>query len=220
MVQPFARGARRAITVSENVAGPASPPHFRLFIALRVPDAIKDRLERAQAQLRGAVPAKAARWTRREQFHLTLKFLGNVAVERIDELTAAARVACGSNPPLRLAAQAIGFFPHARQPRVVWVGVRDREDRLEPIWKTIQSAAQPFTKEPPEPKFTGHVTVARVNRLTRTEAEALASAARKFEEALFGEWTANELELMRSELSAEGARHCVLAELPFRRLTS
>lgn len=99
---------------------------------------------------------------------------------------------------------------------MVWVGVRDLDGRFEPLWQAIQSATQPFTKEAPEPNFTGHVTLARLNRFTPAEAEALASAAGKFEETLFGEWTANRLELMRSELSSQGARHSVLAELPFR----
>ena len=54
--------------------GPVSTPHFRLFIALAIPDAIKSVIERAQAELRHTVPTKAARWTRGEQFHLSLEY--------------------------------------------------------------------------------------------------------------------------------------------------
>ncbi len=192
----------------------ASPLEFRLFIALAIPDAIKARIEIAQTKLRNALPAKASRWTRREQFHLTLKFLGNVAASRVEELTRACVLACQPHRPLHLTAQGIGFFPNARIPRVVWVGIKDSDARLATVWEALQNASQPFTKEPPETDFTGHVTLGRLNRLRRNEAAELARLAAEFETAMFGEWTADRVELMRSELSSQGARHTVLAELP------
>ena len=119
-------------------------------------------METAQTELRRIVPPKAARWVRREQFHLTLKFLGNVPVSRVDELIKAGRRACQSCSPLQLRAREIGFFPNARAPRVVWVGISDLEDRLAAVWKAVQSATQSFTRESVEAEFTGHVTLARV----------------------------------------------------------
>jgi 2'-5' RNA ligase len=195
---------------------PASQPpqEFRLFIALAIPDAVKETIEATQAELRRLLPPKAARWTRREQFHLTLRFLGNVAASRVEELVEACRSACQSFSPLYLCAGRIGFFPKAREPRVVWVGISDLDDRLAAMWNAVQSATQPFTSEPPESGFTGHVTLARVNRLTRDQAGHLAASAAKFEQTVFGEWTTGQLELMRSELLPEGARHSVLALFP------
>ena len=197
-------------------AVPASQPtqEFRLFITLGIPDAVKETIEAAQAELRRFLPPKAARWARREQFHLTLRFLGNVAASRVDELVEACHGACQSFGPLHLCARRIGFFPNAWEPRVVWVGISDLDDRLPGVWNAVQSATQPFTSEPPESRFTGHVTLARVNRLSRDQAVQLAAAAARFEKIAFGEWTAVELELMRSELLPEGARHSLLASFP------
>jgi len=137
-----------------------------------------------------------------------------VPVARVEELIAAARSACQPFVPLRLTAAAIGFFPTARFPRVVWVGVKDSDDLLAQLWSVLQSATQPFTQEQPDRDFTGHVTLARLNRLRREQVEALARAARKFEATVFGEWTAAQIEVMRSELSPQGARHSLLAALP------
>ena len=90
----------------------------------------------------------------------------------------------------------------------------DADQRLSSLWSAIQSATQPFTGEAQETEFTGHVTLARVNRLRRTEFEALALAVRKFDTGAFGQWTANQIELMRSELLPQGAHHSLLAALP------
>lgn len=191
-----------------------STQEVRLFVALSIPEAIKGVIQDAQAELRGAVPEKAARWTRREQFHLTLKFLGNVPASRVEELAGALRPVCSHSPPLSLRAARIGFFPGARFPRVVWVGVNDLQERLAALWTALQTATQPFTKESAEPEFTGHVTLARVTRLSQAEAMDLARSAFSFENKVFGEWTADQLELMRSELLPEGARHTLLTALP------
>jgi 2'-5' RNA ligase len=196
------------------VAAPQPTQEFRLFIALVIPDAVKETMEAAQTELRRLLPPTAARWTRREQFHLTLRFLGNMAASRVDELVEACHGACQSFGPLHLCARRIGFFPNAREPRVVWVGISDVDDRLPGVWNAVQSATQPFTSEPPDSGFTGHVTLARVHRLSRDQAVPLAAAAAKFEKLAFGEWTAGQLELMRSELLPEGARHSVLASFP------
>jgi RNA 2',3'-cyclic 3'-phosphodiesterase len=191
-----------------------STQDFRLFIALTVPDAVKGTIQKAQEELRRVVPEKAARWTRREQFHLTLKFLGNVPASRVEELVELIRLVCEAFPPLRLRAARIGFFPDARFPRVVWVGMSDLQNRLAALCTAVQSATQPFTKEAPESEFTGHVTLARVKRLQREPAKDLARSAGRFENTMFGEWTVDQIELMRSELLMEGARHSLLAALP------
>jgi 2'-5' RNA ligase len=191
-----------------------STQDFRLFIAMTIPDAVKGAIQKAQEELRRVIPEKAVRWTRREQFHLTLQFLGNVPACRVAELIGTIRPLCEAFSPLRLRAARIGFFPNARFPRVVWVGMNDLKNRLAVLWTAVQSATQPFTKEAPELEFTGHVTLARVNRLRRDHADDLARSAGRFENTIFGEWTADQIELMRSELLPEGARHNLLAALP------
>ena len=68
---------------------------------------------------------RCVRWAKREQFHLTLKFLGNVESRRLEALTASIRGACAGLGVLQLRAGRIGFFPDARRPRVIWTSVLD-----------------------------------------------------------------------------------------------
>ena len=75
------------------------PEHYRLFIALTLPEAVKAELEEAQAELRRALRQARVSWTRVEQFHLTLKFLGTVEAPRVDALVAAFATRGRASPP-------------------------------------------------------------------------------------------------------------------------
>jgi len=191
----------------------ADVERFRLFIAVTIPEVVKAKIEEAQAALRQALSERAARWTRREQFHLTLRFLGGVEAARVEALGEAIRSACRGFGALQLRAERVGFFPDLRFPRVVWVGVRDPAEQLPRLQAAVEVATQDYTTEAKEERFTGHVTLARIKGITRPEAEALGQAAAGLTERHFGQWTAHQVELMRSELLPQGARHSTLASI-------
>jgi 2'-5' RNA ligase len=184
---------------------------LRLFVALTLPEEVRSRIDAAQLQLRRTLPADVVRWTKPEQFHLTLCFLGNVEAGRVEALTAALRLACAGFPPLDLKVARIGFFPRPAAPRVIWVGVSDQQNRLPLLHRAVQRATSNFTEEELEERFTGHITVGRIKGIRPNEAKALAEAARRTEPTVFGSWTATKVELIRSRLSPRGATHDTLA---------
>lgn len=188
---------------------------WRLFIAVRIPEEIKTKMEKAQAELRRALPAGGVAWTRREQFHLTLEFMGDVAAHRAGELAEAVRRTCQEFTRLRLRAQRVGFFPNIRAPRVIWVGITDAEDRLLRLQQALEAAVRSFTLEQREQKFGGHATLGRVKHLTRSGTKLLTLLAAGMAGRFFGEWTADGVELMRSELSPHGAFHTTIVKAPF-----
>lgn len=189
------------------------PANLRLFIAIALPDVVKDEIQKAQDELRRAIPNKVVRWTTREQFHLTLKFLGNVYAEKVPELIEGMREACTSCPPLHLRAERIGFFPDMRFPRVVWAWVHDEKELLPKIHAAVEAATVGFTAAKAEEKFTGHVTFGRTKGIKRREAEILGTLALGMVDRLFGEWSADKIEIIRSELSSAGS-NMTLAEIP------
>jgi RNA 2',3'-cyclic 3'-phosphodiesterase len=186
---------------------------LRLFIAIAIPEGVKAKIEGAQAELRRALPDCNARWTRPEQFHLTLKFLGDVEESRVDALGESIRAACPGFTPLHLRAEGVGCFPDLRRPRVLWTGVRDEAGQLLRLQEAVALATHDFTSEQKEERFTGHVTLARFKGIRPTEAKVLGSAVPAMANRLFGEWTAHRIELMRSELLPQGARHLTLAAI-------
>ena len=192
----------------------SGPETYRVFIAISLPDHVKDEIERALEQLRSALPGKCIRWAKREQWHLTLKFLGNVESRRLETLTASIRDACAAFRVLQLRAGQIGFFPDARRPRVVWTRVRDGRNRLPSLQRAVETAAAGFTSEAPEPKFTGHVTLGRCRLIKRSQTEMLSMLVKAMEDRVLGEWTADRLDIIRSQLSPSGSRYTTLASLP------
>lgn len=190
---------------------------LRLFIALQVPEVVKTEIQLAQDEFRRELPLSCARWTRPEQWHLTLKFLGNVEAGRLDALTTAVRGACQNLTPLKLCAEQIGCFPDLRHPRVIWVGVRDAANQLAALAEAVECATAEFTSEAREGKFTGHITIARLNQIKRPEVERVAKLAQHLARRGFGSWTAEAVEIIRSELSPGGAKHTCLARPPLNR---
>lgn len=197
----------------------ADSEQVRLFVAVTVPEGAKAKMAEAQAALRRVLPDRNVRWARREQFHLTLRFLGDVEAAQVEALDEALRNACRGFGALQLRAQGVGFFPNERYPRVVWVGVQDEAEQLPRLQQVVEAATDAFTTEKKEERFTGHLTLARIKGIRREEAEVLAQVATGMADRLFGQWTGYRVELMRSELLPQGARHtCLgsfaLAELP------
>ena len=115
---------------------------------MAVPDDVKVNLEAAQADLRRVLPDRNVRWARREQFHLTLRFLGDVEAAQVEALAEAIRTACAGFGALHLRAERIGCFPDRGYPRVVWVGVRDQAEQLPRLQQVVEAASADFTSEP------------------------------------------------------------------------
>ena len=166
------------------------PEHFRLFIAITVPDVVKVEIKRTQDQLRASVSQGAVGWTKPENFHLTLRFLGKVETVSIVAIVDALRAVCEPDAPLQLRVSGVGFFPKARAPRVIWVGVKDSADRLARIQQAVQAASLRFTTEKPEERFNAHITLGRIKQLARHETGTLVRTAEQLSGSSLGQWTA------------------------------
>jgi len=192
----------------------SSNERLRLFVAIPVPEPVRDEMTHVQRELQSFVPRHAIAWTKPEQFHLTLRFLGGVPVTRLEDLKTAVGAVCSNVRALRLHAAGVGFFPNARSPRVVWVGIRDAENLLVDFQRQIETAVQSFATERGAEHFAGHATLGRVRDLKRSDAGKLAAHAQKISDRVLGEWAAREVEIIRSELSSSGALHTLLAAFP------
>ena len=141
-----------------------------------------------------------------------MRFLGNVNARQVPKLESKLRDACHPFSPMTLQATGVGFFPEKRPPRVLWVGLQEQTHQISNLFRAIQDATRPFSSEPVEEDFSAHITLARIKRIQRREAEQLKQAAAGLRDATFGEWMAEEVHLMRSQLSPAGARHTVVAK--------
>jgi len=195
------------------MANQSSTTAFRLFVAIALPGPVRAEIIRAQQELQPLVPRTVARWTRPDQFHLTLRFLGAIPTDGIETLKQSVSVVCRNARPLALRAEGVGFFPNARLPRVIWAGVNDAENRLVDLQQRLEIAVHPFSPEPGEKNFAGHITLGRLKNPPPADVQKLVARVPALTKCPFGDWTAREVEIIQSELSATGARYTSLAKL-------
>ena len=125
---------------------------MRLFIALTLPQAVRDDLDRLATALPGL------RWAPSDNYHLTLRFLGEVErpdAQDIDEALAALRM-----PRFELSLAGIGGFGKGRQLRSLWAGV-DSQPALTRLQAQVEQAVTRAGQPPQARRFTPHVTLAR-----------------------------------------------------------
>ena len=191
-----------------------SNERLRLFVAIAIPERIRNEMIAVQRELK-PLALGDVRWTKAEQLHLTLKFLGNVPASSLEAVKQSLVEACAGAVPFHLRAEGIGFFPDERQPRVVWVGFAGDENALTVLQTHIEQRLTPFVEKPGAEKFLPHAMLGRFQKYRRHKTENLLPRARALANHVFGEWRVEEIGLFRSELSSEGARHTEVAVFPF-----
>lgn len=201
------RGGEQHIS---GMAADISAPFLRLFIALAIPDEVRVAIGRAQSRLRRESAPGAVRWTPADQFHITLKFLGDVPAEQLAAVQAALEPVCAGSPALALSVRGIGFFPHFRAPRIMWAGAQDERREMPELASRIDKALRWLEPSAPPEKFVAHVTLGRIKPGHHAAIPRLVEMAEGFRDRSFGEWLTREVELVRSELTPLRATHTVV----------
>ena len=86
-------------------------PFLRLFIAIAVAPEMRQEIGRTQGRLQRNSPPGAVRWTRPDQFHITLQFLGDVPTEQVAALETALAPIWPPFPTCGLSRMALDFSP-------------------------------------------------------------------------------------------------------------
>ncbi len=179
---------------------------MRLFIGLPLPESYQESLAQLQERLKRLVRIRVG-WTKRGTWHLTLKFLGEVAEDRVAGLGAA--LGGLRWPAFSLQAGSAGFFPNPARPRVLWAGLARGAPECKTLAEAVELACMDLGFEPEERPFSAHLTIARIKDAGRESwREVLAAAAVwPWPEALM-----DRVVLWRSELKSEGPVYTALAE--------
>jgi RNA 2',3'-cyclic 3'-phosphodiesterase len=184
----------------------------RLFIAVNLPEDVRLQIYAATLGLRQA--ASGVRWVLHEQFHVTVKFLGEVAEDNVVALQAGLALAARAQPPFDIDLAGIGAFPNLRRPRVYWLGITQATD-LHVLQGHVESEIEPLGFPREARPFHPHVTLGRVGtEVSREQVRAAERAAAGIEYQY--KVRVNSVDLMVSRLSPKGARYEVLRSQPLR----
>jgi RNA 2',3'-cyclic 3'-phosphodiesterase len=183
-------------------------PAYRTFIAIEIPGDLRTRITQHIARLRSAYPDVRASWTRTENLHLTLKFLGNVPVDRIGTLSHATDAAARSATEFKVSIGGVGIFPPAGRPNVLWIGIADASGKLSDLYDALEDhcAETGFQRE--ARAYHPHLTIARLRNRGGSRALAELHQRVSFPSQTF---TVSELVVFRSELLSEGSKHTAIS---------
>jgi 2'-5' RNA ligase len=177
----------------------------RLFTALFPPAHVVSRLQAAVAGLEMGIPARAIRWTRPGQIHLTLNFLGAIAMARVPEIESAFRAACDAHRRHAVRVAGLGCFPNRNRPRIIWAGLAGDLRPVENLKMAMDANFLACGCAGEDRPFHPHLTIGRVGDLNSEGRRELAEALAREQERDFGEWEVGKVDLMQSVLSPQGA---------------
>jgi len=182
----------------------------RLFVALELPPAVRAALGEVSARLRPRA-GRGVRWTDPAGIHLTLKFIGEIeaaAVQAIRRALAGIR----ADNSVEVAFRGLGWFPNARHPRVLWVGVEARSG-LGELAAEIERVLEPLGIARETRKFQPHLTLARI--ISEEGLGELRQEAERLGAPEFGRAAYSEFDLMESRLRPQGAVYTRVERFPF-----
>jgi len=177
----------------------------RLFVAVTLPDAVRERLARAQERLRAAQADVS--WVKPENIHLTLKFIGDSDRKRLARIQPALQQVGPQVAAFSLTLAGLGIFG-GRAPRVVWVGTSAGAEALAALAGRVDEALGRVGIAKERRPFSPHATLGRVR--SPRNAEVLLALAAEAAGEHFGAVPVGEFVLMQSRLHPQGSIYSVV----------
>jgi 2'-5' RNA ligase len=174
------------------------PPTIRAFIALDLPDAITAVLAQTAQIIGKQLPNGAVRWVKPDRMHLTLRFLGETAVNQLPTIANELDRLTSQQPPFNLYLNELGCFPNSRKPRVIWAGLAGDVPPLQTLKRGIDAFLAPLGWEPEKRPFQAHLTLGRVKDARQWQHMQWNVAVKKVA------WSVTAVHLIESQLRPQG----------------
>jgi RNA 2',3'-cyclic 3'-phosphodiesterase len=175
-------------------------------VAVRPPDEVLDAVEQVLAPARKVMVGP--RWAGRDQWHVTLQFLGPVAT--LAPVVEALAAGVSGLVPFRFHLGGSGAFPNSRRARVIWIGAAEGAAPMTEVAGGVNRALVPLGYEAEARIFRAHLSVARL----RDQADVTPVVSALGDGPVGEPWTVEEIVLYQSRLSPSGSSYSVLARLP------
>jgi 2'-5' RNA ligase len=197
---------------------------MRLFVALQIPEAVRESLAQLSANLKKICPR--ARWVPMQNAHVTLKFIGELSPQQTKEIREALNFVTDPVPvlmptslrekvpplaPFEIVFGVLGFFPDAKRPRSFWAGVSGGP-KLTRLATAIEDALAPLGIAREQRDFHPHITLARLD--ASSEIAALRTVTANSPATQFGRTKVDDFSLYQSTLKNPVPEYTRLATYP------
>jgi len=184
-------------------------PHarsLRLFVAIELPEAMRQALRDTIDALKHAGADEGLRWVRPEGIHLTLKFLGSTMEEHVPAINTALRVAVREAAPFELRPEGTGAFGGRRNLRVVWVGLAGETGAVVALAERVDAALERLRFPREQRALNPHLSLARVREDASPEQRVrIHDIVSAFGTPVFPAFRVSSVSLMESTLQRGGA---------------
>ena len=190
---------------------------IRAFIAIELPEQIRQQLSSIEQQLQakaGDSSRRAVRWVPTGNMHLTLKFLGEVSASNVQALARMLQRQAAQHSVFELTIAGLGAFPNQRRPRVIWIGA-EAPAEFSSLQQTIEAETRALGYPAEDRPFSPHLTLGRVSRnATPRDIQRIGEALEKTAVGHLGTVRVENVNLYRSDLRPGGAVYTNLFSAP------
>jgi 2'-5' RNA ligase len=178
---------------------------IRTFIAIDTPETVSE----VALLLKSSVKAnqKAVKWVRKENIHITLRFIGPTAPGEVDKINRLLREISGQNSDLSLTVSGTGCFPKKERPRILWLGVDGDVAELKLLVEMIRSEMDQLGYPQEEHNYSSHITIGRIRYPQKVTPDITDFLTAQYEPVL---WNVPKIILYQSELLQSGALYSIL----------
>jgi RNA 2',3'-cyclic 3'-phosphodiesterase len=182
----------------------------RVFVAVDVSEEVREQAARRIEFLRSRFPDLRVGWDKPEKLHLTLKFLGEIDENQLQNLITATEKAVQNTSQFNLTVENTGVFPPKGRARVLWLDVTNGKEHLLELNKWLEDECFAVGFERTEQQFTPHLTIARLREPHKSAELVKLHIATQFPAKTY---KVNEVKIIKSELSPHGSRYTVIKQV-------
>ncbi len=182
---------------------------IRAFIAIDIdkPE-IVNRIVQIQKEIENINAAKM-KPVEPQNLHYTIRFLGNITSEQVDEIYRILQKI--DFVPFQLVVKGIGAFPSLSRPRVIWVGAGEGSEHIIDIYNHIEKGLKKLGFKPEGKQYIPHCTIFRVKFVKKKP--LLSKKLMELANITFGDMEVRSVKLMRSQLTPKGPIYTTLKEI-------
>ncbi len=176
----------------------------RIFIAINLPESVKNKLSEYEIKW----PELPCRWTKKENLHITLAFLGYLTDEELVEVCKITHEVALRNTSFSINLNKILYGPPKKPPRMVWAEGEESTElgKLQRELENALSSSEGSTKE--ARPYAPHINLGRIKTWEFRQIEP--EERPEVNEEINLSFEVSSIEVMESELKRGGPKYTIL----------